>query len=85
MLLWLWCRLAAAVPIRPLAWEFPYAAGVALKRQKDKKGVQYHKHAQREDVVPGPLAGLLRDISVFLCRLGYWAQTEGKLPPREGT
>ena len=30
----LWCRLAAAAPIRPLAWEFPYAAGVALKRKK---------------------------------------------------
>ena len=30
MLLWLWCRLAAQ--IRPLAWEPPYAAGVALKR-----------------------------------------------------
>ena len=34
-LLWLWCRLAAAAPIRPLVWEPPYAAGVALKRQKD--------------------------------------------------
>ena len=34
-LLWLWCRLAAA--IQPLAWDFPYAAGVALKRKKKKK------------------------------------------------
>jgi len=33
-LLWLWCRAAAAAPIRPLAWELPYAAGVALKRKK---------------------------------------------------
>ena len=33
-LLWLWCRPAAAVPIQPLAWELPYAAGVALKRKK---------------------------------------------------
>ena len=24
-LLWLWCRLVAAAPIRPLAWEPPYA------------------------------------------------------------
>ena len=31
-LLWLWCRLEAAVPIRPLNWEFPYAAGAALKK-----------------------------------------------------
>ena len=29
---WLWCRLAAAAPIRPLAQELPYA----LKRQKNK-------------------------------------------------
>ena len=32
-LLWLWCRLAAAAPVRPLAWELPHA----LKRQKRKK------------------------------------------------
>ena len=38
VLLWLWCRLAAAARIGPLAWEPPYAMGVALKkRQKDKK------------------------------------------------
>ena len=37
MLLWLWCRLVAVAPIRPLAWEPPYAARTALKRQKDKK------------------------------------------------
>ena len=35
-LLWLWCRLAAAALIQLLAWEPPYAAGVALKRQKNK-------------------------------------------------
>ena len=33
----LWCRLAATAPIQPLAWEFPYASGVALKR-KEKEG-----------------------------------------------
>ena len=32
--LWLWCRPAAIAPIRPLAWEPPYAMGVALKRPK---------------------------------------------------
>ena len=36
-LLWLWYRLAAIAPIQPLAWEPPYAMGVALKRQKTKK------------------------------------------------
>ena len=32
-LLWLWRRPAATALIRPLAWEPPYALGVALKRQ----------------------------------------------------
>ena len=36
-LLWLWCRLAAAAPIRTLAWEPPYVMGAALIRQKKKK------------------------------------------------
>ena len=35
-LLWLWHRLAATALIGPLAWEPPYAIGVALKRQKRK-------------------------------------------------
>ena len=33
--LWLWCRLAAAVPMRPLVWEPPYAAGATLKKQNN--------------------------------------------------
>ena len=36
-LLWLWHRLEATALIGPLAWEHPYAVGVALKRQRDKK------------------------------------------------
>ena len=35
-LLWLWNRLPATAPIRPLAWEPPYAVGVAQKGQKTK-------------------------------------------------
>jgi len=31
---WLWCRLAAAAPIRLLAFKLPYAMGATLKRQK---------------------------------------------------
>lgn len=34
LLLWMWCRLAAVASIRPLAWEPPYAVGVALKTKK---------------------------------------------------
>ena len=36
-LLWLWRRLAAAAPIRPLAWEPPYATGVAPEKDKKQK------------------------------------------------
>ena len=34
---WLWHRPADTAAIGPLAWESPYAKGVALKRQKGKK------------------------------------------------
>ena len=37
VLLWLWRRLAAVAPVRPLAGEPPYAAGAALKREKKGK------------------------------------------------
>ena len=39
-MLWLWLRPAATAPIRPLAWEPPYATGVAqeiAKKTKKKK------------------------------------------------
>ena len=39
-LLWLWCRLAAAAPIGPLAWEPPCAMGAALEREKETKKTQ---------------------------------------------
>ena len=35
-LLWLWHRPAATAPIQLLAWEPPYAVGVALKKKKKK-------------------------------------------------
>ena len=37
VLLWLWCRPAAVAPIRPLAWELPYATGCGPKKKKKKK------------------------------------------------
>ena len=43
--LWLWHRPAAAAapaPIRPLAWERPYAAGAALKTKQNKPTMRYH-------------------------------------------
>ena len=36
MLLWLWGRPAAIARIQPLAWEVPYAVGVAIKKQTKK-------------------------------------------------
>ena len=36
VLLWLWRRLVAIALIGPLAWEPPYAAGVALKTHTQK-------------------------------------------------
>ena len=37
---------AATAPIRPLAWEPPYATGAALKRQKKKKRFKKKKKKQ---------------------------------------
>ena len=33
-LLWLWHRPAATAPIQPMAWELPYAIGVAFKKKE---------------------------------------------------
>ena len=40
-LLWLWCRPVATAPIRPLVWEHPHAAGMALKRQNKPNKQKY--------------------------------------------
>ena len=49
-LLRLWRSLAAIAPIRPLAWEPPYAAGAALKKrtktQKKRKKKEWLKMFQ---------------------------------------
>ena len=39
-LLWLWRRLVATAPIRPLAWEPPYAAGAAQEMAKRPKKIK---------------------------------------------
>ena len=43
MLLWLWYRPAAVALIWSLAWELPYATGVALKSKKEKKKSGWRK------------------------------------------
>jgi len=40
VLLWIWYRLEVTAPIRPLAWEPPYAVGMALGKEKKKT---YHE------------------------------------------
>ena len=40
-LLWLWHRPVATVPIGPLAWEPPYAAGATLKERKKKNHIMF--------------------------------------------
>ena len=50
-LLWLWHRLSATAPMRPLAWEPPHAAGVALekaKRPKKKKKTPEEKLSENQ-------------------------------------
>ena len=34
---WLCCRFSAAAPIQPLPWEFPYATGAGIKKEKEKR------------------------------------------------
>ena len=41
---WLWHRLVATAPIRPLAWGPPYAEGAALKSKKNKQKTQTHQN-----------------------------------------
>ena len=45
--MWLWCRPVATAPIQPLAWELPYAVGVALKSKKKKKKIKKFFESKR--------------------------------------
>ena len=63
----LWCIPAATALIRPLAWELPYAVGVALesktkKKKKKKKGKRKEKkkqaHRTEHTHTPLPLLSL---------------------------
>ena len=47
-LLWLWCRLVATALIGPLAWEPPYAAGVAIKSKKRKRKKKNKKKKKKK-------------------------------------
>ena len=78
-LLWLWCRLAAAALIWPLAREAPCAPDTALKskRKKKKKGIW---HGFREVAVwsPALLSGLRNQhCSKLQDRLQIWFRLSG--------
>ena len=64
VLLWLWCRPMATAPIRPLAWEPPYAEGAALEKTKKKK----KKH--------DALCFLSRDLHFLKC-VKHWSTFDG--------
>ena len=56
--LWLWRRPAATAPMQPLAWEPPYALGMALKRLKKKEKKDMLKESQ--------VKGIKRDKVLYL-------------------
>ena len=61
VLLWLWCRLAAIPPMRPLIREPPFAAGVALKSKNKNKSKNYwSSHVAKQ----------VKDLALLLQRLG---------------
>ena len=52
-LLWLWHRPAAIAPIRPLAWEPSYVAGVAPEGQNTKKKKKKERKKRKVGGSPG--------------------------------
>ena len=67
-LLWLWYRTATVALIQPLAWDFPYATGAALKKKKKKKkSILYHWTSSPKNWI---------ELSSHYClpRRGVWKQ-----------
>ena len=65
--MWLWRRPAAVVPIRPLAWEPPYATGAALdkgKKTKKNKKTKKKNNGKVPRVAPARKAVTVNSISV---------------------
>ena len=67
-LLWLRHGIVATALIRPLAWEPPYAAGMALKRQKDKKKKKVPVMVQWKQIRLGNMRFLVQPLA-SLCGL----------------
>ena len=60
VLLWLWCRLAATVLIRPLARELPYASGTALEKTERQKKKKKGSHPQMPSHPSGALGCIVQ-------------------------
>ena len=81
VLLWLWRRPVATAAIGPLAWEPPYAAGVAqemAKRQKKKKKKERKKKKEiaktetfRDPIWSFSMAQRVKDLALSL--LWLWS------------
>ena len=64
------CRPAAVAPIRPLAWDIPYATVAALKTKKKKKiHLEFFPHQQ---AFPGQPVYGLNVPRPSTCRLTLW-------------
>ena len=72
MLLWLWLRLATVSPIRPLAWERPYAEDTALQRKK-----QNRTHFQGSSLAAQQVSDLA--LSLQQLRLLLWRRFDHRL------
>jgi len=51
-LLWLWRRPVATAPIRPLAWEPPYAAGAAQEIATTTTTTKDKKTKKKKKLIP---------------------------------
>ena len=70
-LLWLWYRPVAMAPIRPLAWESPYAVGAALEKdaQKNKRQKEKKKEKKKTKACLG--------VPLWYSRLRIWCYCSG--------
>ena len=69
-MLWLWCRLAAVASIRSVAWELPYAAGAALKKQEQKKKERERERERERDVTDTGLGMKSMSVGLYSTKWG---------------
>ena len=67
VLLWLWRKPAATAPIRPLAWEPPYATEAALEKAKRRK--------KKKDLEDSAIKRNIQNQNTSLIHLAKWEKT----------